>query len=44
MKTALLVVQVGTFVVLGGLLIADGEPRLGAAQLLLAAVQAVVYA
>lgn len=43
MRTVLVVVQVTTFIALGCLLLAAGEWRLGAAQLLLAAVQAVVY-
>jgi hypothetical protein len=37
-------VQVLTFVALGALLCAEGQWRLGSAQLLLAAVQAVIYA
>lgn len=43
MKTALLVVQVGTFLALGAVFCAEGQTRLGVAQLLLAAVQAVIY-
>ncbi len=38
-----LVVQVATFVALGAAFLAEGQWRLGTAQLLLAAVQAVVY-
>jgi hypothetical protein len=40
---AILGIQVVTFVALGALFIAEGQWRLGAAQLLLAAVQAVIY-
>jgi hypothetical protein len=36
-------VQCATFVALGALFIARGDWRLGAAQLLLAAVQGVIY-
>ena len=46
MKTliaSVLVVQVVTFITLGVIFIARGDTRLGIAQLLLAAVQAVVY-
>lgn len=39
-----LAVQVATFVALGIYFIADGNWRLGVAQLLLAVVQAVIYA
>lgn len=39
----LLAVQVATFVALGVFFVADGQPRLGTAQLLLAAAQAVIY-
>lgn len=42
--TYILIVQVGTFVVLGAMFCAQGDYRLGVAQLLLAAVQAVIYA
>lgn len=35
--------QAGSFVALGMIFILDGEVRLGVAQLLLAAVQAVIY-
>jgi hypothetical protein len=38
-----LVVQIATFVALGAAFCARGDVRLGVAQLLLAAVQAVVY-
>jgi hypothetical protein len=41
--TALLTIQVATFLVLGGLFLAAGQWRLGLAQLLLAGVQAVLY-
>lgn len=41
--TVLLAIQVLTFVVLGGLFLADGQTRLGIAQILLAAVQGVIY-
>lgn len=41
--TLLLAVQVGTFLALGLHFLAAGDWRLGTAQLLLAAVQAVVY-
>jgi len=41
--SAILAVQVATFLALGGLFLRDGDWRLGTAQLLLAAVQAVVY-
>ena len=43
MFNLLLVVQVLTFVVLGAVFLAQGETRLGIAQLLLAAVQGVIY-
>jgi hypothetical protein len=39
----LLAIQVATFVALGVLFLAGGQLRLGIAQLLLAAVQAVIY-
>ena len=39
----LLAVQVATFVALGLLFLVDGQVRLGVAQILLAAVQAVIY-
>lgn len=41
--TILLVVQITTFVALGGIFIATGHLRLGIAQILLAMVQAVIY-
>lgn len=41
--TALLLIQVATFVALGVLFLAAGDWRLGVAQLLLAAVQGVIY-
>lgn len=44
MRVMLIIVQVMTFVLLGGLLCAEGHYRLGAAQLLLAIVQGVIYA
>lgn len=44
MRTPLLILQAVTFVMLGGLLCFDGSWKLGAAQLLLAAVQVLVYA
>jgi hypothetical protein len=40
---AILAVQVLTFVALGGYFIANDQWRLGTAQLLLAAVQAIIY-
>lgn len=40
---ALLGVQIVTFLGLGVLFLAHGQTRLGIAQLLLAAVQAVIY-
>lgn len=43
MRAALVIAQVGTFVGLGALLLAEGHWRLGASQLLLAAVQGVIY-
>lgn len=43
MLIAVLIVQEVTFVVLGGAFIAAGQIRLGIAQMLLAAVQAVIY-
>jgi hypothetical protein len=42
-ETTVLAVQVLTFVLLGALFLASGQPRLGIAQILLAAVQAVIY-
>lgn len=39
----LLAVQVGTFVGLGGYFLHNGNWRLGSSQLLLAAVQAIIY-
>lgn len=44
MRTALLCTQVATFIALGLLLVIEGHYRLGAGQLLLAAVQTVIYA
>lgn len=41
--TAVLAVQVFTFVVLGAYFLTHGQVRLGVAQLLLAVVQAVIY-
>jgi len=41
--TAILVIQVGTFLALGVCFIASGQVRLGIAQLLLALVQVVIY-
>lgn len=41
--TAILAVQVLTFIALGVMFLGAGEWRLGVAQLLLAAVQAVIY-
>jgi hypothetical protein len=43
MTIAILTLQVATFAALGGAFFAEGQWRLGAAQLLLAAVQGVVY-
>ncbi len=43
MATAALVIQIGTFLVLGAIFIGSGQWRLGVAQLLLAAVQGVIY-
>jgi len=43
MLPALIAVQVVTFVVAGGLFVANGDFRLGIAQLLLAAVQGIIY-
>jgi len=40
---ALLAVQVATFVVYGAVMLARGNWRIGVGQLLLAAVQAIVY-
>jgi predicted membrane-bound dolichyl-phosphate-mannose-protein mannosyltransferase len=40
---AILGIQVATFIALGALFVAQGQWRLGGAQLLLAAVQAVIY-
>ncbi len=39
----ILVVQVATFLALGGVFMATGHMRLGIAQILLAAVQVVIY-
>lgn len=41
--TAILIVQVLTFIALGTLFLVSGDWRLGAAQLLLASVQAIIY-
>lgn len=41
--TYVLAVQVATFVVLGAYFLAAGNWRLGVAQILLAAVQAIIY-
>lgn len=41
--TAVLAVQALTFVALGAMFLKTGDLKLGAAQLLLAAVQALVY-
>lgn len=41
--TVILVIQVMTFVSLGVLFLTVGDWRLGVAQLLLAAVQAIIY-
>lgn len=38
-----LAIQVVTFVILGGVFLARGDWRVGIGQLLLAAVQAIVY-
>lgn len=43
MRTALVVAQALTFVGLGALLVCQGEWKLGAAQLLLAAITVLVY-
>lgn len=43
MRNTILVVQVVTFIALGFWLIGVGDYRLGIAQLLLAAVQTVIY-
>ena len=43
MLTGVLIAQLVTFVLLGALFLASGEWRLGTAQLLLAAVQGVIY-
>lgn len=39
----ILAIQVASFVALGALFLVDGQVRLGIAQILLAAVQAVIY-
>lgn len=39
----ILLVQVLTFIALGIIFLTDGQWRLGTAQLLLAAVQAIIY-
>lgn len=41
--TALITIQVATFLALGCLFLSAGDWRLGVAQLLLAAVQAIIY-
>lgn len=41
--STILLIQVGTFLALGGIFLAAGEWRLGVAQLLLAGVQGVIY-
>ena len=41
--SAILAVQVITFVAIGAVFIAQGQLRLGIAQLLLAGVQAIIY-
>lgn len=41
--SAILAIQVATFLALGGCFLAAGDWRLGTAQVLLAAVQAVIY-
>jgi hypothetical protein len=41
--TAILIIQAITFLALGALFLANGQPKLGIAQLLLAAVQGPVY-
>lgn len=43
LPVVLLGVQVATFVGLGAVFVVRGETRLGVAQVLLAAVQAVIY-
>lgn len=43
MRTALVILQAATFVGLGIILVAEGDWRLGAAQLLLALVTGLVY-
>ena len=43
MLAAILVVQIATFAALGALFCLAGDYRLGVAQLLLAAVQGVIY-
>ena len=42
-RTTLVIVQAATFIVLGGLLLSDGQTRLGLAQLLLAAITGLIY-
>lgn len=44
MRAAIVALQAATFVVLGVLLVVEGEHRLAAAQVLLAAVTGLVYA
>ena len=41
--TIILAIQVATFLALGGMFLAAGQWRLGVAQFLLAAVQAIIY-
>lgn len=43
MKTVVLGVQVATYIVLGVMFLVTGDWRLGATQLLLAIVQALIY-
>ena len=43
MREYLVVLQAVTFVLLGALLLLDGHWRLGVAQLLLAAITALIY-
>lgn len=43
MRSVILIVQVATFVALGILFLTEGKWRLGAAQLLLAIIQGVIY-
>jgi hypothetical protein len=43
LQTTVLIIQIATFVALGCMFLATGDWRLGAAQLLLALVQGVLY-